>query len=231
MDVVYIVGPDKANEELKFSLRSLRNLPHDAVWIVGFIPKWVTGVGRIPVAQSKNKYANSTANVLAACLHPEVSAEFVYFNDDFHVLKPVETMPMYHRGPLAPFLREGRAKRKPNQVSYRGGRADTARLLTRLGFTDPLAYEPIHVPMRFEKAKMLETLETGKDVPALQYRTLYGNQWGVGGEMYPNVKVSDPRRLGRSGLGFISTNSKSFGGRVGRMLREMFPDPSPYEVT
>lgn len=225
MDVVYVVGPEEQNDELRYSLRSLQNLPHDAVWVAGFIPEWVTGVGRIPVQQVSNKYANSAANLKAACLHPEISEEFVYFNDDFFVMKPIDTMPAYHRGPMK-VLGDGRRRRT---VSYRGGAADTFRLLQRLGHTDPIAYEPIHVPMRFERRKMLETLETGADIPALWYRTLYGNQWAVGGDEHPNVKISTRRRLPDPELVFLSTGVKSWAGRTGRYIRRMFPDPSPYE--
>lgn len=224
MDVVYIVGSGDDNEELRYSLRSLRNLPHDAVWIAGYIPRWVTGVGRIPVEQASHKYANGVANVKAACLHPGVSEEFVYFNDDFFVLRPIDAIPVLHRGPM----RVVGMKRK-RQASYRVGAADTYRLLLRLGAPEPIAYEPIHVPMRFEKSKLLETLETGRDVPALWYRTLYGNQWSVGGTEHPNVKVSR-REAPDTDLAFLSTNSRSFRlGKAGALVRRLFPDPSPYE--
>lgn len=226
MDVVYVVGPGEDNEELRYSLRSLRNLPHDTVWIAGYTPSWVTGVGRIPVEQAGGKYANGFANIRAACLHPEVSEEFVYFNDDFFVLKPIESMPTYHRGPLRAFLPTMR--RRTTRATYTGGRIDTARLIAELGITDPLAYEPIHVPMRFEKAKLLTTLDTGAHLPALHYRTLYGNQWAVGGELHSNVKIANTRKRIRHA--FVSTNSRSFGGPVGAEIRALFPDPSPYEV-
>lgn len=228
MDVVYIVGPGEQNEELRYSLRSLRNLPHDAVWIAGYTPKWVTGVGRIPTAQKGHKFANALANITAACTHPEVSEEFVYFNDDFYVIAPIDQVPILHRGPIAPLLDKRRLRK--SGPSYNGGRADTFRLLHRLGHPEPIAYEPIHTPCRFEKSKLLEVLELGKDVPALQYRTVYGNHFGIGGSVHANVKVSDTAKGFPKGSAFVSTNERSFErGEVGRLIRSMFPDPSPYE--
>ena len=41
LDVVYCVKELITNEELRYSLRSLRNLPHRKVWIFGGCPKWV----------------------------------------------------------------------------------------------------------------------------------------------------------------------------------------------
>ena len=47
MDAVYYVRPGDRNDELRYSLRSLANLPHDRVWIVGHTPPWVTGIESI----------------------------------------------------------------------------------------------------------------------------------------------------------------------------------------
>src|SRR5690606_29628433 len=69
-DVVYIVGPGR-REWLRWSLRSLRNLRHRHVWVVGMRPSWVRNVGYIAVDQAGTKYHNSTANVLAACDHED----------------------------------------------------------------------------------------------------------------------------------------------------------------
>ncbi|MFF3129757.1 hypothetical protein ACFVRD_48125 [Streptomyces sp. NPDC057908] len=52
-DIVYVVRPWNQNEQLRYSLRTLANLPHRRVWIAGYCPTWVgPDVGRIPVAQA-----------------------------------------------------------------------------------------------------------------------------------------------------------------------------------
>ena len=40
-DIVYFVKPSEDNDELKYSLRSLKNLNHGQVYLVGYRPSWV----------------------------------------------------------------------------------------------------------------------------------------------------------------------------------------------
>lgn len=233
MDIVYVVGPGERNEALRYSLRSLSLLTHDRVWVAGFCPPWVTGVGRIPVRQTTSKYRNSTANLRAACQHPEVSDAFVYMNDDFFILEPLIEVPVLHRGPLSEFLRRQPRQlpaRRP-QMNYRGGREATARLLAELGFSEPLAYEPLHTPMPMTKAGMLEALDAGARLPVLQYRTLYGNLAGIGGSASVNHKIAERHGLPEPGWPFVSTDDGAFDrGAVGKLLRQRFPVPGPYEM-
>ena len=58
MDIVYLikVDPENDSEELRYSLRSLKNIPHQKVILVGEKPEWVTNVEFIPVAQTKTKH-------------------------------------------------------------------------------------------------------------------------------------------------------------------------------
>jgi hypothetical protein len=166
----------------------------------------------------------------AVASHPDVSDPFVYFNDDFYVLRPVDGPPACHRGPLEALLGPEKARRRLGGSSYRGGRRDTARLLAELGIEDPLAYDALHLPMVFGKAKLAEALELGSGVPALHYRTLYGNLAGRPGIQHANVKISDRATVPKAEWDFVSTNTRAFeGGRVGVIIRDLFPDPSPYE--
>lgn len=101
MDVVYYVRPGERNEELRYSLRSLQNMPHERVWLVGHKPAWVTGVEHIPNrSNGSSPQHNATSHLLAAC--DAVPAErFVVFNDDFYVMEPIEHIPALHAGPLS----------------------------------------------------------------------------------------------------------------------------------
>lgn len=233
MDVVYIVGPGERNEPLRYSLRSLSLLDHDRVWIAGFCPPWVTGVGRIPVRQGATKYRNSTANIRAACEHPQVSDEFIYMNDDFFVLERLEEVPVLHRGPLNDFLRKTprRLPRRQPMQNYGGGRQATAELLASLGHADPLAYEPLHTPMPVAKAGMREALIAGRGLPVLHYRTLYGNLAGIGGAESVNHKIADRTSLPKPDWAFVSTDDGAFErGAVGALIRKRFPAPGLYET-
>ncbi|MEC3995152.1 hypothetical protein VSR01_17080 [Actinacidiphila sp. DG2A-62] len=225
-DIVYPVRPGNTNQELRYSLRSLANLPHGRVWIAGHMPPWVRHAGHIPVEPQATKYKGSTANLRAAVEHEEVSEEFLYFNDDFFLMRPLVSMPVLHRGPLDRVERY--YAHRPNG-SYLRGLRETRELLGELGHRQPLSYE-LHVPMPMTKARVRETLEVGAHLEVLHKRTLYGNLHQVGGR-----EISDPKILTRSpqfpqSAPFLSTSPDTFAhGLVGRFIRAAFPVPGPYE--
>lgn len=235
MDVVYVVAQGDGNDELRHSLRSLaKNLPHDRVWLAGHRPKWVVNAEWIPVKQYGRKWANSTANLLTACAHPEVSEHFYLFNDDFFILEPMDEFPVLHRGPVHEVTADYNRRRGGNPGSYRLGMEQTRELMVELGIEHPLSYE-LHVPLPVRKAGMAEALhiaaERGKSIVAVHKRSLYGNLDGIGGRQIEDVKVIGqtlpiPRSLP---VPCVSTGSTSWSGRVGRQLRKRFPEPGPYE--
>lgn len=229
--VVYVVGPGDRNEELRYSLRSLAaHLPHEQVWIAGHRPDWVSDdVGHIPVAQTRSRFQNSTANMHAACEHPEVggeAGEFVYFNDDFFVMQPLDDgVPLQHRGPLREVIASTRSS------LYRRGAQSTLHLMRRLGMEDDgelLSYE-LHAPLIVHKKSMLQALDAGRSLPVLHKRTLYGNLIRLGGDQVPDVKVQTLDDPGSDGP-FVSTTDGAFAhGAVGQRIRDAFPDPCRYE--
>ncbi|MEU3318855.1 hypothetical protein [Streptomyces sp. NPDC006785] len=227
-DVVYVVGPGDANEELRYSLRSLAaHFPHEKVWIAGHRPSWVSDtVGHIPASQARSRFQNSTGNMRAACEHPEVAEEFVYFNDDFFVMEPVDGAPVVHRGTVDEVAAVTRSS-----LYRRGGQA-TQLLMKRLGLADngPLLSYEVHAPMTLGKARMLEVLAKGAGLPVLHKRSLYGNYWRLGGEQITDVKVQN-RDDGLPPGPFASTSDDAFThGRIGELIREAFPDPCRYEA-
>jgi len=227
-DIVYVVGPDPVNDELRHSLRSLENTPHRRVWIAGYAPEWVSDeVGVIPVPQRGQKWANSTANLRAACGHPDVSDEFVYMNDDMFLLGPIDEVPVLHRGPLDEFLREYANKGGP--ATYWRGASATAEVMRRMGLTDPLSYE-LHVPMPVRKAAMIEAIDLGSSVRTLHKRTLYGNMAAIGGEQSIDFKVSSPGDRWSPEWPFISTSDKAWTEHdAGDHVRAMYAEPCVYE--
>ena len=218
MDIVYIAGYD--SEHLRYSLRSLKNIEHDRVWIVGHQPAWVRGVTGIPVAQRLGKWDNQRSNLLAACANNSVSEEFILFNDDFYVLKKFNTMPVFHRGRLSEVANQLSSR----SDSYARGLVKTSRLLG----PDALAYDSIHVPMVFNKRELSTML---KSIPyGCLFRSWYGNKMGVGGEERKDAKrrISAPREIVDDD--FFSTSSSSFDKYwPGEFIKSYFPEPSQYE--
>lgn len=234
-DVVYVLRPGDHNEELRYSLRSLTNLPHRHVWIAGHCPTWVTGLGHIPTKQIGSKWANSTENLWAAIDHPEVSEEFVLFNDDFFVMTPVDDIPTQHRGPVTgvfdEYHRTGRSA-----STWCQGMVGIIEVLRELGIPDPVSYE-LHIPMVLRKDRVREVLSiplrpSHEAARQSHKRTLYGNYWAIGGEQVPDCKVRHrSQRMIRDGGPFLSTSDHLFRvSPVGRSIRAQFPEPSPYEV-
>lgn len=216
-DVVYLVRDSPHDDELRYSLRSLVNLPHRLVWIAGHKPKWVRRVGHLPTSQTGGKFANQALNLSEACEHPDVSDPFVMFNDDFFVVRQIDEVPVLHRGLLSEVSRLN---------SGRGSWRDRLRATSNVLGRDALSYDALHVPMTFEKAKMSDVLETMPHMGL--FRSIYGNRYEVGGTYSVNVKIaSEDKDLDGP---FVSTSPSAFAsGPVGKRLRKMFPDPCMYE--
>lgn len=234
MDVVYVVADQPDHEDLRYSLRSLRNLDHDQVWIVGDLPDWATAVGHIPTEQSGTVWRNSTDNMLAACRHPDISERFVWMHDDFFVLEPTGEVPILHRGPIT-----DRYPRAPGPTPRGARRYDamegTYKLIAEAMGTDhvPLDYE-LHVPLPVDRLRMLEAIEwaRAKDplVDQLRKRSLYANLHRIGGDYSDDVTSRERDATWADGQRFVSTSDVSFAEwPIGERLRRLFADPSPYE--
>ena len=229
MDVFYPLRADPINAPLRYSLRALcQNFPVDNVWVAGYKPDWLVGVGYMPTHQRGTKHQNSTANLLTGCFNAAMADDFVLMNDDFFILEPVEEIETLHRGRVADVLLD-----YAYRGSYRHGMAQTAALMHELGVADPLSYE-LHVPMVLNRRRMVEALHIGLEamprleMTALHKRSLYGNLFNVGGREVGDVKIKE--RHGPLPKGpYVSTSPGSWVGRPGKRIRNRFPEPSKFE--
>jgi hypothetical protein len=237
---VYIVKEDTENnsEELRYSLRSLKNVSHDKVIIVGEKPAWVKNVTHIPVAQTGTKGENSAVNTRAAASSPLVSEEFIFMNDDFFILKPMSNIPALSFGLMADVIAKYEA-RYSEGTPYIINMKQLYNVLLSKGFVSPLSYE-LHVPMVLSKSKILELYRTAEG-RLYQFRSYYGNYSNIGGKVVDDVKiflnqshnhpeyVSDPQSYLQN-QSFLSATGGAFKrGIVGTFIRESFAEPSPYE--
>ncbi|MFE6549652.1 hypothetical protein ACFVHS_14835 [Streptomyces sp. NPDC057746] len=230
LDLVVPVREGAVNQQLRYALRSWEaNLLHRRVWIIGYRPPWLGGVGFISTRQTgRTKYANTTLAMRQACTNPEISDPFLYANDDLFVMEPLDAMPVLHRGPVSR-VEAYYASRASGQ--YLRGMRETRDLLVQHGHEDPLSYE-LHVPLPVSKAGMLHALDTGRHLDVIHKRTAYGNLSQIGGVRIADVKVLHRGpRFDRS-TPFLSTMPDSFtNGEVGRLIRTSFPKASSYETT
>lgn len=226
-DVVYPVRPGESNEELKFSLRSLRNIPHGRVWVVGYKPAWVRGVEFIKGNDARWSRANLWRNLTLACDHPDVAEDIIIMNDDMFVVGPVDRVPTLHRGPLS--AQVGTVLRKSGTKGWwQESLATTLAVLRADGHDEPTSYE-LHTPFPCSKVAMGDTLAcyahvTPHNPP--QWRTLHGVRHGIGGTVAAHdCKAVRPGPINRP---FHSTDDLSWRYFRARFLR-LFPDLSPYE--
>lgn len=224
-DIVYFVKDAKENEELRYSLRSLKNFPHRKVWFYGGRPDWARPDEHVRILQNKgSKYDNVHHMISVACHNSQISSQFFLFNDDFFIMRPTEYHP-YYRGGLHKYIVD--IENRANCISaYTRRLRNMVRVLEEAGLPT-LNYE-MHVPLLIDRAKMLEVLARFAGLNGV--RSLYGNYAKLGGEKMDDVKVFSPaQRIPASPL--LSTSDETFlYGEVGRYIREHFPLPSQYEA-
>jgi len=233
MDIVYILGPGDRTW-LRWSLRSLQNLPHDRVFVVGERPPFLSSsVHYLPVPRHPVKWRSAVANLRRACAEGDVSADFILMNDDFFITRPVPEIPTYHRGKITEVLADVRQRVKYFS-KYQQGMEESRRVLGKhFGIADPVSYS-LHTPFVYNKYRLLETLDVSdqlrrRTVEATDTRTMYGNMWKIGGRKVRDVKLSRFFPSVTSDLPFRSSDPWTWERPHTQFIRDMFPDPSPYE--
>lgn len=221
-DVVYLCREGE-NEELRYSLRSLVNLEHRGVHVVGGVPRWYSGP-RIAVRPAGDKHVATDRALRAAVESDAVSDPFVLFNDDFYVMHPGGPVEPRHRGPIRDLVvrLEGELGQRSR---WTAGMLRTAMLLEDLNLST-LSYE-LHLPILVHKEPMLRTLELTAMYGG-QKRSVYGNLAGLGGALSDDVKVyraGMPLPVGR----WLSTSDFGFQ-HVQGLLMTRFDRPSEWET-
>lgn len=230
-DVVYVVRPGDNNEELRYSLRSLANLPHGRVWIAGHCPPWVTGVERIEVAQGGTKWANAWRNLRTALAHPGLASRLIVMNDDFYALRPGATVDPAHSGLLAEKIADYR--RAYPRSSYTAALGVTADLLADRGALEPLSYE-LHTPFpatRDALAATLDEIEGASPEPwRVHWRTWHGNRCDYGGRRMSDVKIYRGADVAQAMRGAWASSSDRTWSLIARHMARRFPSPCGYEL-
>jgi hypothetical protein len=234
MDVVYLVREGERNDELRHSLRSLVNLPHDAVWLVGYRPSWVdpAAVLHIPTVQGQEvarKHENTWVAWWAMAETRGISDDFILMNDDFFIMRPVVELVNEHAGPLLDWIDAMGNIRTVARMRH------TITALAGAGrATSLLAYET-HAPMVLNRHGLAEAMAFGQAYrnralsPPLCKRSLYGNYHGVPAVLAPDQKVRDNLTVPRRAP-IISTSDTTWKyGKVGQFVAAAFPEPSLYE--
>ena len=227
MDVVYLVRPGDDNDELRYSLRSLTNLPHDQVWVSGYRPYWVENVQVIKGnTHPMNSNANVYNNLLRAMECDEISDQVIVFNDDFYVTEPVTTIKPWYLATLAEHYNSPDTSCNPTRTQ---SLVKTEAVLRDWGVDEPLSFE-LHTPFVVDRERMRDILvrfSIHQPNNPLQARSLYGNLVDEYALQHDDVKAYGSGSLNRP---FHSTFAGSFP-YFRQDLDELFPDPSRYEYS
>lgn len=227
MDYVYTCKPGP-NEELRYSLRSIsKNLPDVNVWIIGDAPDWYTG-NLIKNDRRRDKYAVVRQNLTILTETNQINEDFILMNDDFFVMKPLESIQTWHGGLLYDRYRD-RMQLEPYST-YTKYLIETYNTIKNNGINDPLSYE-LHTPLPMTKSALRFAVKQ----PGL-WRSIASNLDGIGGEQHDDVKLYHPAsRLYRDREDFkdslyISSDDESFDVLLNKYLAKEFSDPCKYEM-
>jgi len=227
-DVVYRVRPGDTNDELRYSLRSLANIPHGKVWIVGHKPTWTTGIGHLPGDRHTTKWANAFDGILRACQDPRISPTFILMDDDMMILQPVTTITPWHYCSLDQHIEQAQQGRGhgPGWIT---SLTNTSDYLHAHGCTNPISWE-IHVPFLIDRATSAPLLEAAAHhswpIPP-QARTVIANLTGRTGQWRQDVKIRPPHLAFAPDL--LSTSDSTIDLARER-LHARFPKPSQWET-
>jgi hypothetical protein len=195
--------------------------------VAGAAPDWYKG-NLLPVKQFATKYENARNNLQALCDDHRISDTVVLMNDDFFIVKPIDTVPVLHGGDV--YTKIVRHSQYAATSPYVALLWDTLHILANRGVSTSLDYA-LHVPMTMDRGKLSDLLGY-----AGSYRILYGNIYGVGGEYCEDVKYDrviangpKPYDFRRGSSPFLSTSDGTFPRVKSALLGKLFSDKSPYE--
>ena len=229
MDIVYVVKDAVYNEELQYSLRSVeKNFPHNRVWFFGGRPIGVHPDKQVIVNQVWRTKWDNVRNMLRMIAdNEEITDDFVLFNDDFFVMKPVKTLPPYKWKSMESICKWVEEQNNNRASSYTKNLRGVARELEEFQF--PTDNYVLHMPMVFNKKKLLNALDVFPNTKSP--RSVYGNMYCTKkAKTHKDVKIFRARTEPPKDSDFLSTEDFAFkNGKAGEYIKSCFPNKSRFE--
>jgi len=237
-DIVYIYGDGCSkwrSREMKYSLRSLEKFGknYGEVYIVGDKPLYLND--KIIHIQKTDdllhlKERRICEKILTACKTKEISDPFIFFNDDFFLVKEIDfaTLDYYYFDNL-----ESKAKRRPKNDAYKKALINTANILNERGLS--ITHFDIHYPMKYYKEKFIKVMEQydwDKARAGYVIKSLYANTIRIAGKLRVDKKMP-PSHSKNEIRKYISETDLFSTDDITRAIAETFeslyPDKSSYE--
>lgn len=234
MDILYPIKRTETNEELRYSLRSLQNINHNKVIIVGDLPQWVNSetVYYIPTEKLSDRYATTTNNIKLACQNKELSEDFILMNDDFFIMNSIKEKDLLlNRGLMIDVVRYYHKIR--HCLSNYDRRVEQGmKELKELGFENPISFE-LHTPIIINKEKFLSVVDK-INTEALHTckRSVYGNYFIKESNTIEDVKILSNTNISNfdfNNKNFISSSDSSWP-KIRNILTQKFPKKCIYEL-
>lgn len=222
-DVLIPYKSEQNTGELKFALRSIeKNLTgYNQIFIIGDKPKWLKNIIHIPARDYAGRKAYSIMQkTLKGCNDKRLSNDFIFTNDDIYFLKPINVneIKYWYEGTLEDWLKKSDSGKYKIQIK------NTMKLIGLPSF-----YFDIHCPIVFNKY-IYETAFKNQEKEIL-LKTYYG-AWNTD-EPMKDLKLNGHlpekriKELIKDRL-FFSTGN--FSNQAERVLNELFPNKSKYEI-
>lgn len=226
IDVVYTLGKGSHYKdfELRYSLRSVEKYlsGYAKVWIIGECPEWLQNVNHIPFPdEDRPPDYNITKKISRAIEEPELTEDFIFFNDDHFLLHPFEAkaFPYFYDKQLDIYLKE-------RGTDTYGRRAKNTLEHLRANNL-PIKHFDIHYPIIYNKSLFLKHVVTAVDWNRNSYiiKSMYANSLNIEGEQAKDNK--DGKVLPVNAKVFSTT--PRFRYNIQRFLMESFNNMSKYE--
>lgn len=236
-DIVYILGGNSCWEdnEIRYSLRSVDKFLHSYrnVVIIGRLPDFIdpSKVTHIPcVDANKDKAKNIKKKLVEACNSPLVSEDFMFFNDDYFIVAPIDAnkYPYYWKCDLYHTM-------AINQTVYRNHVDSTIKALIKRNH--PLKNFDTHKPIIYNKEQLLNVIYSYDWSINYGYtmRSLYCNTLEISGEYKLDDKIVRPTTVGGwmariRGIDCFSIEDRAVNSMFKEFIHSLFPDKSRFEL-
>lgn len=221
------------NAELRYCLRGIEKYASGVrqVFIVGDCPNFLKNVVHIPFREKSNKEFNIMSKIVEACKHEDVSDDFLFFNDDHFLLRPIDASayPNYFDGNLIDWD-NGKRMYDPYKESVH----NTMNVLHRAEL--PSRHFDIHCPIIYNKDKfMLTMMHYDWDVRSgYVIKSLYANTNKVAATPMKDLKISAGRHIYQiaeliKDRHVFSIGDAGLNDDMRKLLDEIYPDKSKYE--
>jgi glycosyltransferase involved in cell wall biosynthesis len=221
-------GSQSGDNELRFCLRAIERLlkGYRNIYIVGHLPRWCTNVVHIKHSEYHPKANNIHDKVAAACKHPDITDDFILFNDDYFLVQAVDA-------PIYPYYYSDSAldevMTRPKADPYRRLVVDTYSEINTARYYD------IHCPIVINKEAFLSQTYNRKYEGGILVKTSYCAHF----QPVNSIKRADPILRDKHTIeeiraielttDLISIHDTAINPDLIEWIETKYPYPSSYE--